>query len=136
MTKLPGAGRSRSQGDPTDRQFVRRALSVLAAAWGTFTGILPHALHHVGPLAGTALVAGAGGQLLFAAIGIAAMIPFLARLRRRFGNWLAPAIGLAVFGVTFAVSTFVIGPIVRGDGPSGQPVPAGETLPPADVHGH
>ena len=45
--------------------------------WGGLIGLLPHVLHHVGPLAGAAILAGAGGTLLFAAIGFVAAIPFL-----------------------------------------------------------
>jgi hypothetical protein len=93
--------------------------------WGAVTGVLPHVLHHVGPLAGTALVAGAGGQALFAAIGFVAALPLLLRLYRRFRTWLAPAIALGVFAVTFALSTLVIGPWIRG-GTAPRPGPATE----------
>lgn len=51
------------------RSIVGRAWGGLLAAWGVFIGVLPHVLHHVGPLAGAALLAGAGGKVLFAAIG-------------------------------------------------------------------
>jgi hypothetical protein len=64
----------------------------------------------VGLLAGTALLAGIGGTLLFGAIGLAAMVPMLLRLRRRFRNWWAPGIAAAVFVAVFAVSTFLTGP--------------------------
>jgi hypothetical protein len=109
---------------------------MLIAAWGTFTGVLPHVLHHVGPLAGTALVAGAGGTLLFGAVGLIASIPFLLRLHRRFKNWIAPAIGLASFAAAFAFSTLVIGPLISGErtGTSIEtPQPAPATT---DEHGH
>ena len=43
-------------------------------------GILPHVLHHIGLLAGTALIAGAGGTALFAVLGLAASVPFLVKL--------------------------------------------------------
>lgn len=97
------------------------------AAWGAFTGVLPHVLHHVGPLAGAALLAGAGGALLFGAIGFVAAIPFLLRLRRRFGSWKAPAAALAVFAAMFSLSTLVIGPAIAG---SERPEPV-----PSDVGG-
>ena len=88
----------------------------LLAAWGVVTGLAPHVLHHVGPLAGAALLAGAGGRLLFAAIGFVAAIPFLLRLRRRFATWKAPAIALAAFAAMFSLSSFVIGPLITGGG--------------------
>ena len=42
------------------RSILARAWNAILAAWGAFIGVLPHVLHHVGPLAGTALLAGAG----------------------------------------------------------------------------
>ena len=96
-----------------------RAWSAAVALWGGFIGLLPHVLHHVGPLAGAALLAGATGRTLFAAIGFVAAIPFLRRLHRRFQTWRAPAIALAVFAVMFSLSSFVIGPAISGeDGPA------------------
>lgn len=97
-----------------------RVWSGVLAAWGVATGLAPHVLHHVGPLAGAALVAGATGRLLFAAIGFVAAIPFLLRLHRRFGTWKAPAVALSLFAAMFALSTFVIGPAITGGG-SDQP---------------
>lgn len=79
-------------------------------------GLLPHVLHHVGFLAGTALVAGSGGTALFGALGILLSIPMLLRLHRRFNTWRAPAIGLLIFTAMFALSTFVIGPAISGAG--------------------
>jgi hypothetical protein len=97
---------------------------------GVVSGLVPHLLHHVGLLAGTALVAGIGGTVLFGAIGLAAMLPMVLRLRRRFASWWAPGIGVAVFVAMFAVSTFLIGPALRsgGDHPAepGPSVPASE----------
>lgn len=78
-------------------------------------GLLPHLLHHLGPLVGTALVAGTGGTILFAALGLVASIPFLLQLRRRFNNWVAPGIALAVFAATFSITTFLIGPLISGE---------------------
>jgi apolipoprotein N-acyltransferase len=94
-----------------------RAWSTVLALWGGFIGLLPHVLHHVGPLAGAALLAGATGTVLFAAIGFVAAAPFLLRVYRRFGTWRAPAIALAIFAAMFSLSSFVIGPTVsdRGD---------------------
>jgi len=44
-------------------------------------------LHHIGLLAGTALIAGAGGTALFGILGLAMSVPLLLRLRRRFAFW-------------------------------------------------
>lgn len=96
------------------RSLAGRAWSGLVALWGGVIGLLPHVLHHVGPLAGAALLAGTGGTVLFAAIGFVAAIPFLLRLHRRFHSWRAPAIALAVFAVMFSLSSFVIGPAISG----------------------
>lgn len=89
--------------------------------WGWVTGLVaavsglaPHVLHHVGLLAGVALVAGTKGTVLFGVIGLVASIPFLLRLRRRFGTWRAPLIGLFVFAGMFSLSAFVIGPAISG----------------------
>ena len=98
-----------------------RAWSAVLAVWGGFIGLLPHVLHHVGPLAGAALLAGATGRVLFAAIGFVAAIPFLRRLHRRFGTWRAPAIALAVFAAMFSLSSFVIGPAISGDDSPARP---------------
>lgn len=103
------------------RSLRERAWEGLLAVWGAVTGLLPHVLHHVGPLAGAALLAGAVGRALFAAIGFVAAIPFLLRLRRRFGNWHAPAIALTVFASMFALSSFVIGPAISGSGSTKAP---------------
>lgn len=111
------------------RSLRDRAWGGVLAVWGAFIGLLPHVLHHVGPLAGAALLAGAAGQTLFAAIGFVAAIPFLLRLRRRFGSWRAPAVALAVFAAMFALSSLVIGPAITGSGstksPPGVEAPAG-----------
>jgi hypothetical protein len=121
-------------------RFSRRVSLLLSAAWAGFIGLLPHVLHHAGPLAGAALFAGAGGSILFGAIGLAAAIPFMLRLRRRTGGWPVPAGVLALMAVMFSISTLVIGPKLTGgeNGASGEqaspareapasPGPAGET---------
>lgn len=87
------------------------ALSGLVAA---ISGIAPHVLHHVGPLAGTALLAGTGGTILFGVAGFALSIPMLLRLRRRFGTWLAPAVASIIFLVVYLFSSLVVGPAITG----------------------
>ncbi len=116
------------------RSFAARVGGVLAAAWGAVTGVAPHVLHHVGPLAGAAFLAGAGGRLLFAAIALVVSIPFLLRIRRRFGTWLAPAIALVVMAAAFSLSTFVIGPAISGS--TTQPPPPSVTQPSVHEHNH
>lgn len=98
-----------------------RVWSGVLAVWGGFIGLLPHVLHHVGPLAGAALLAGATGRVLFAAIGFVAAIPMLRRLHHRFQTWRAPAIALAIFAVMFSLSSFVIGPAISGGGTPERP---------------
>jgi hypothetical protein len=41
----------------------------ILAAWAAVTGIAPHVLHYVGPLAGAAVLAGAGGKAILFALG-------------------------------------------------------------------
>ena len=106
---------------------------------GAVVGLAPHVLHHIGLLAGTALVTGSGGTALFGVLGLVASVPFLLRLRRRFGTWWAPAIGLAVFAVMFSLSAFVIGPAISGSGDAGAPggpPGGGQPSPSADHTGH
>ena len=115
------------------RAVVARAWSTFLAVWGGFIGLLPHVLHHVGPLAGAALLAGATGTVLFAAIGFVAAIPFLLRLHRRFRTWRAPAIALAIFTGMFSLSSFVIGPAISGEN---EPPPRPGVEQPAGHDGH
>jgi hypothetical protein len=110
-----------------------RVRAGLLAAWAGITGAAPHVLHHVGPLAGTALVAGAGGRLLFGAAGFVATIPMLRRLRRRTGGWRAPALALAAFAAVFTFSTLLVGPAISSsETPTDTAVPANGV----DHHGH
>jgi len=113
---------------------LRTWWSALIGVIGTVVGLAPHVLHHIGLLAGTALIAGAGGTTLFAILGLLASVPFLMRLRRRFGTWWAPVIGLAVFAVMFAVSAFLIGPAISG-GPD-RPPGGGQPNPSINHNGH
>lgn len=110
---------------PTWRDRLRALWNALVAGIGLLVGLLPHVLHHVTLLAGTALVAGSGGTALFGALGFVASAPFLWRLHRRFGTWRAPAIGLLIFVAMFSLSTFVIGPAISaaGGGSGVQPGP-------------
>lgn len=106
---------------------LRAAWAALGGVIGALLGLAPHVLHHIGLLAGTAFIAGAGGTTLFGILGLVASVPFLLRLRRRFGTWRAPLIGLAVFAVMFTVSAVILGPAINGGGDAtpggGQPTP-------------
>ena len=91
-----------------------RARVLISGAVAGLLGVVPHVLHHAGPLAGAALFAGIGGTLLFGALGLLAAVPLLLRLRRRTGAWRVPAATLALFATVFAVSSFVVGPAITG----------------------
>ncbi len=101
----------------------------LAGVFGAVLGLMPHVVHHVGWLAGAALIAGVGGTLVLAVVGAAAMVPMLLRLRRRFASWWAPGIALTGYALMFTLSATVVGPALRGgmDAPSPAPVPAQHT---------
>lgn len=116
------------------RSYPARAWSAVLAAWGVITGVAPHVLHHVGPLAGAALLAGAGGRALFALIALVGSVPLLLRIHRRFRSWVAPAIAFAVMAALFSLSSFVIGPAISGDDGSPQTPVAEHTS--VDEHGH
>jgi hypothetical protein len=88
--------------------------AALSGTFGTVAGITPHVLHHIGPIAGAAVLTGVGGTLLFGALGFVLMIPMLLRFKRRSGTWMAPAIALTAFALMFTASTFLIGPAIRG----------------------
>lgn len=108
---------------PTWRHRLRAWWNAMVAGIGFLVGLLPHVLHHVGALAGTALVAGSGGTALFGVLGLVASVPFLLRLHRKFGTWRAPAIGLLIFAAMFSLSTFVIGPAISGANGTGEAKP-------------
>lgn len=92
------------------------ALSTVASGVvAAIAGVAPHVLHHVGPLAGAAFLAGAGGTLLFGLSGFALSIPMLLRLRRRFGTWAAPAIASVIFTGVYLTSALVVGPALTAE---------------------
>lgn len=100
---------------PALRRVGHRVWVALSGVFAAVMGVLPHVLHHAGPLAGAAIFAGATGSLLFAAIGLVAAIPMLLRLRRRCGGWRVPVAALVAMAAAFSVSTFVIGPAISGE---------------------
>ena len=126
-----GTGEHRAEsGAPGARGFVATVWSAVTAVIATVMGLLPHVLHHVGLLAGVALVSGAAGNVLFGLLGLVFSLPLLRRLYRRFGTWKAPAVALAVFATMFSLSAFVIGPAINGDAPA----PAQVQTPGPDEH--
>lgn len=98
------------------RELARCKTETLTCFSGAIVGVAPHVLHAAGPLAGTALVAGAGGQLLFGALGFLIAIPMLWRVHRHKGGWRAPAWALAAFIAMFGLSSLVVGPALAGIG--------------------
>lgn len=104
---------------PSSPSRLRTMWDGLIGAIGLLAGLLPHVLHHVGFLVGTAFVAGSGGStVLFGALGLLLSVPMLLRIRKRFGTWRAPALALVIFAAMFALSSFVIGPAFSGEGSS------------------
>jgi hypothetical protein len=110
----------------------------IGAVVGVVLGIAPHLLHHIGLLAGAAVITGASGSALFYLIGLALSIPMLLRLYRHFQTAWAPAIAVAVFTGLFSLSAFVIGPAISSTGDEPQPAaPTNPTQSPTvDEHGH
>lgn len=100
---------------PLTVRGVPRFRAALVAVGAAILGAAPHILHHVGPLAGAALVAGATGTLLFGVLGFVLAVPMLVRLHRRHG-WSVSAGVLALMATAFAISTLVIGPALSGGG--------------------
>ena len=98
------------------RSRLERMRATVAAVGAAVLGAAPHVLHHVGPLAGAAVLAGVGGKLLFGALGFLLAVPMLLGLHRRHGSWTVPSGVLALMAVVFAFSTFVIGPAISGAG--------------------
>ena len=115
------------------RERLVAVRNVLSAALGSVLALVPHALHHVGLLAGAAFLTGFGGSLLLGAVGLVFSIPLLRRLYRRFGTWKAPATALVVFTALFSLSAFVIGPAISGEGTSTSPTPSDT---PSEHSGH
>ena len=101
-----------------------RVRQVFAAGWGAITGVAPHVLHHVGPLAGAAVLAGTGGRILFFAIGLAVATPMLLRLHRRFRSWAAPMVAVVLFAIAYLISSVVVGSLINASdttNPTGVP---------------
>jgi hypothetical protein len=101
---------------PSGAGVLRRIRAALAGIGAAALGAAPHVLHHVGPLAGAAVLAGATGKLLFGALGFVLAVPMLRRLHRRHDSWVMPGGVLALMAIIFTVSSFVVGPAITGSG--------------------
>ena len=99
----------------------RTAWASIRAAIGALLGLVPHVMHHIGILAGAALLTGVFGNTLLYAAGLLLSIPLLNRIRKRFGTWKAPAIGVGVFTAMFLLSALVIGPAINRAGTGPEP---------------
>lgn len=115
----------------------RTTWASIRAAIGALLGLVPHVMHHIGILAGAALLTGVFGNTVLYVLGLLLSIPLLNRLRKRFGTWKAPVIGVAVFTGMFLLSALVIGPAINRAGTTPAPptpLPAAST--PADHAAH
>lgn len=110
---------------PAGPQGLGRLRAAAAAIAAGVLGAAPHVLHHVGPLAGAALLAGVAGKLLFGLVGFAAAVPILRRLRRRTGSWRVPAGVLTVMIAMFTFSSLVVGPALTGNDDEASPTKPG-----------
>ena len=107
--------------------LLARAYGLASAAVGAVAGITPHVLHHIGPIAGAAILTGTEGSVLLGIIGFALTLPLLVRLKQRFSSWLAPGVALVLFASMFTISTLWIGPAIRGEN-------GGDEAAPVDPH--
>ena len=122
------------------------ARSLLGTAWagaratvGALMGLAPHVMHHVGFLAGAAILTGFLGNAVLYVAGLLLSIPLLRRIHRRFATWTAPAIGVVSFSTLFLISTLVLGPLFNPEPRSGEEpaAPAPSATPAAEEHdGH
>ena len=109
---------------PYRRSLGARLWGAVVAGWAVVTGVAPHVLHHVGPLAGAALLAGFGGKAIFFALGLVLSVPLLRRLYRHFGTLVAPALAVVSFAAVFALSSLVIAPRLTGSDNSPPATPS------------
>jgi len=95
---------------------LKNAWAAARAAVGGLLGLAPHVMHHIGIVAGTALLAGFWGNAVLYVLGLLLSIPMFKRLHRRYGSIAAPVIGAAVFTVLFLFSALVLGPAINPTG--------------------
>lgn len=101
-----------------------RLTATISAAIGTIAGVTPHVLHHIGPIAGTALLTGMERSFLFGAIGFVLTLPAPAAeatFRLLAGAGYRPgAFRRHVHGINR------IGPAIRGEDSEGSEAPASD----------
>lgn len=97
-------------------------------------GFVSRVVHQIGILAGAALLADVLGNFLLYAVALLLSIPLFNRLRRRFGTWKAPVMGVAIFTAMFLLSALVIGPAISRS--STPPAPQSSVGPAGDVADH
>jgi len=85
----------------------KASTTAASGAVGTVAAFLPHVLHHAGLIAGAAFLSGLAGGVVFAVLGLAAIMPIGMRLHRRTGSWRVPLVAVAAFVAMFAVMTAV-----------------------------
>lgn len=127
IDSLPAASTVTAVVAPTWSTRWRSAWAAIRAGFGAVLGLVPHVMHHIGFIAGAAILTGVVGNSVLYVVGLVLSIPLLRRIQRRFGTWKAPAIGVAIFTAMFALSAFVIGPALN---------PAGVTPAPSTVDAH
>ena len=121
--------------EDTPRSSRWRAIwSGARAAVGALLGLVPHVLHHIGFLAGAAVLTGAVGNALLYVAGLALSIPMLDRIRKRHHTWKASLIAVVVFTGLFAFSAFIVGPALNP--PSPQPAPIQQPTAAAEHEDH
>lgn len=131
---LDVARSTRPEESTLPRSTWRTIRDTVGAVVGAVLGIAPHLLHHIGLLAGAALITGASGNVIFFAVGLVLSIPMLRRLYRHFRSWLAPALAVVAFTALFSLSAFVIGPAISGTNDS--PAPSNPSPSPTHNHNH
>ncbi len=138
---VPGATTSRSASEDAGpaappQRGPRSFWATIRAGMGATLGILPHVMHHIGLLAGAALLTGALGNGILYLAGLLLSIPLLRRLRSRFQTRWAPTIGVTVFTALFSLSAFIIGPAISGGSraPATTPTPVVSTSGGHDGH--
>jgi hypothetical protein len=85
---------------PADGPGASRGNSTTAAAGavGTAAAFMPHVLHRAGLIAGAAFLSGLVGGIVFAILGLVAIVPITLRIHRRAGTWRAPIAAVVAFG--------------------------------------
>lgn len=134
----PAAAASPEAGDAAPRQGRwRTTWAGVRAGLGALLGLVPHLMHHIGILAGTAFLTGVFGNSVLYVAGLVLSIPLLHRLRKRFGGWKAPVVGVIVFTAMFLVSALVLGPAINRLGAEPAPqAPIQQVLAEEDHEAH